>query len=56
MRKVNIGLLGCGTVGTGVARILIEKKELIRQRVGAELVLAVPARLVDSSPSAKTTP
>jgi homoserine dehydrogenase len=39
MRKVNIGLLGCGTVGAGVARILIEKKELIQQRVGAELVL-----------------
>jgi homoserine dehydrogenase len=39
MRKVHIGILGCGTVGTGVARILLEKKELIRQRVGAELVL-----------------
>lgn len=39
MRKVMIGLLGCGTVGTGVARILLEKKELIRQRVGAELEL-----------------
>jgi homoserine dehydrogenase len=39
MRKVTIGLLGCGTVGTGVARILIEKKELIRQRIGAELIL-----------------
>ncbi len=39
MRKVNIGLLGFGTVGTGVAKILLEKKELIQQRVGAELVL-----------------
>ena len=39
MRKVYIGLLGCGTVGTGVARILLEKKELIRKRVGVELIL-----------------
>ncbi|MDX9786839.1 MAG: homoserine dehydrogenase [Desulfobacterales bacterium] len=39
MRRINIGLLGCGTVGTGVARILLERKALIRARVGAELVL-----------------
>jgi homoserine dehydrogenase len=39
MRKIHIGLLGCGTVGTGVAKILMEKKELISRRVGAELVL-----------------
>jgi homoserine dehydrogenase len=39
MRKINIGLLGCGTVGTGVAKILLENKDLIRARVGAELVL-----------------
>lgn len=39
MKKINIGLLGCGTVGTGVAKILIENKELISSRVGASLVL-----------------
>ena len=39
MRKVYVGLLGCGTVGAGVAKILLEKNELIQQRVGAELVL-----------------
>ena len=39
MRKVNVGLLGYGTVGTGAARILLEKKELIGQRVGAEIIL-----------------
>ncbi len=39
MKKINIGLLGCGTVGTGVAKILIENKELISSRVGADLVL-----------------
>jgi homoserine dehydrogenase len=39
MRKINIGLLGCGTVGTGVARMLIENKNLISSRVGADLIL-----------------
>ncbi|RJP77383.1 MAG: homoserine dehydrogenase [Desulfobacteraceae bacterium] len=39
MKEVKIGLLGCGTVGTGVAKILLERSELIRSRVGAKLVL-----------------
>ena len=39
MRKIQIGLLGCGTVGTGVARLLIENKDLISKRVGADLAL-----------------
>jgi len=39
MRKINVGLLGCGTVGTGVAKILIENKKLISSRLGAELAL-----------------
>jgi homoserine dehydrogenase len=39
MKNINIGLLGCGTVGTGVARLLIDSAALIRSRVGAELVL-----------------
>jgi homoserine dehydrogenase len=39
MKTINIGLLGCGTVGTGVAKILIENRDLIRARVGAELKL-----------------
>ena len=39
MTKINIGLLGCGTVGTGVAKILIEKKTLITSKVGAVLNL-----------------
>jgi homoserine dehydrogenase len=45
MKKINIGLLGCGTVGTGVARILIEKKDFISSRVGAELNLKYVADL-----------
>ena len=39
MKNINIGLLGCGTVGTGVARILLENKDLISARVGAVLNL-----------------
>lgn len=30
--QVNIGIIGLGTVGTGVARILIEQKELLKTR------------------------
>ena len=39
MREINVGILGCGTVGTGVAKILIQNKDLISSRVGATLTL-----------------
>ena len=39
MKKINIGLLGCGTVGTGVAKLLIENQELLTARLGAILNL-----------------
>ena len=39
MKQIQIGLLGCGTVGTGVARLLKENKDLISKRVGADLAL-----------------
>ena len=39
MKKIHVGLLGCGKVGTGVAKILMEKKDLITSRVGAILNL-----------------
>ncbi|MBT8365885.1 MAG: homoserine dehydrogenase [Deltaproteobacteria bacterium] len=39
MRKINIGLLGCGTVGTGVAKLLLKNKQLLTDRVGADLNL-----------------
>lgn len=38
--EIGVGLIGFGTVGTGVARVLTENAELIRRRVG------VPIRLV----------
>lgn len=39
MKNINIGLLGCGTVGTGVARLLLNGGELITSRLGARLTL-----------------
>jgi homoserine dehydrogenase len=39
METINIGILGFGVVGTGVAKLLIEKKELLTARTGAVLNL-----------------
>jgi homoserine dehydrogenase len=39
MKQVNIAILGCGTVGTGVARLLLENGDIIRDRVGYALNL-----------------
>ncbi len=39
MQKINIGLLGFGTVGAGLAKLLIENRDVITARLGAELVL-----------------
>ena len=43
MRQVNVGVLGFGTVGTGVVRILMENKSLLSARVGADLNLKTVA-------------
>ena len=37
--KIQVGLIGLGTVGTGVARVLVEKGRLLEERIGARLVL-----------------
>ena len=39
MKRINIGLLGCGTVGTGVAKLLLEQNDLISARAGVSLCL-----------------
>lgn len=39
MRAVNIGLIGLGTVGTGVAKILTENQDVLLKKVGVPLVL-----------------
>ncbi|PIQ89742.1 MAG: homoserine dehydrogenase [Candidatus Omnitrophica bacterium CG11_big_fil_rev_8_21_14_0_20_42_13] len=39
MRKVNVGVIGFGTIGTGVVRALKERRSLIAKRSGIDLVL-----------------
>ncbi len=39
MREINVGLLGCGTVGSGVVRLLLNQRDLIASRLGAVLNL-----------------
>ena len=39
MKKINIGLIGCGTVGIGVVKILLEQSRLISARTGMNLYL-----------------
>jgi homoserine dehydrogenase len=44
-RQVNIGILGLGTVGIGVARILLEQRDLLHTRSGLSFNLAAIAEL-----------
>jgi len=39
MKQIHIGLLGFGTVGSGMAKILLENREVIESRLGASLAL-----------------
>ena len=39
MKTVNVGIVGYGTVGNGVAKILEEKKELLRKKSGVDINL-----------------
>jgi len=45
MKEINIGILGLGTVGTGIAKILLENESLITSRLGAKLILKRAADL-----------
>jgi homoserine dehydrogenase len=45
MKSVKVGLIGLGTVGAGVARILTERKDLLARRLGADLALAGAAEI-----------
>jgi homoserine dehydrogenase len=48
-RPIRVALLGAGSVGSQVARLLIENKEELAQRVGAELELTgIAVRNLDS--------
>jgi homoserine dehydrogenase len=37
--KIGVGLIGFGTVGTGVAKVLLGQRELLQRRLGTELDL-----------------
>ncbi|MDL2330335.1 homoserine dehydrogenase, partial [Desulfosarcina sp. OttesenSCG-928-A07] len=39
MKQINVAILGCGTVGTGVARLLLENQDVIQARTGCVLHL-----------------
>ncbi len=43
MKSINVGLIGFGTVGSGVVRLLTQQRELLARRLGAELVLKTVA-------------
>ena len=45
MNRTRVGIIGWGTVGTGTARILLDDKELIEQKLGWPLELAKIADL-----------
>jgi homoserine dehydrogenase len=52
MDEVRIGLLGCGTVGTGVVRILNENGEGIRARLGCPItIVGIAVRTLQQSRS-----
>ena len=40
MKPVRVGLIGFGTVGSGVVRLLTEQRDLLSRRLGADLILA----------------
>jgi homoserine dehydrogenase len=64
-QKINVGLIGLGTVGTGAFRILKENAELIRNRVGVPIEITriavrdtkrdrgitIPADILTTNPS-----
>ncbi len=45
MKQINIGIVGLGTVGTGIAKIMVQNKDILSARLGAELVLKKAADL-----------
>ena len=44
-KGIKVGLIGLGTIGSGVAQILLEQGDLLRQRLGVPLILARAADL-----------
>ena len=45
MKEINLGLIGFGTIGAGVAKILTDNREVIQKRLGATVCLTKIADL-----------
>jgi len=54
MKDVRIGLLGLGTVGGGVVKILESRRAMLEERAGARLVLATVADTPTTARSSTT--
>ncbi len=39
MKKINVGLIGFGNVGSGVVKILLEKKKFLSEKIGSEIIV-----------------
>ena len=50
MKKISIGLIGLGNIGTGVVKLLQQNEDLITQKLGAKLVLKRIADINITSP------
>lgn len=49
-KEIYLGLIGFGTIGTGVVKLLSENRELIKRRLGADLIIKRIADLDIESP------
>lgn len=50
MKPIKVGMLGLGTVGAGVARVLLSHREELEEKIGAQVVLSAIADLDITSP------
>jgi len=50
MKEIRIGLLGLGTIGAGVAKVLLSNSEALEEKIGAPVVLNAIADLDTKSP------
>jgi homoserine dehydrogenase len=39
MRKINIGIIGLGNIGSGVVKILVSRKSLLAQKIETEIII-----------------
>lgn len=53
MKTFKVAILGCGTVGGGVARIILENAEILKRRAGVTIELAAILDLFPAAASAR---